>query len=59
MLNTKEHYQLMEMFEKSFRGNRFDKEDKSFWAKGNVYQCGVTNNLFLAYRLGYAFGKVA
>lgn len=39
------------------RSRRLDKEDKSLWAKGNIYQDGMTNELFLAYRKGYGFGK--
>jgi hypothetical protein len=59
MLNNKEHYELIAMFEKEFKGFRLDKEEKSFWSKGNIYQNGETNNMFLAYRKGYSFGKVA
>lgn len=59
MLFSQEHYDLIEMFEKVFRGNRFDKEDKSLWSQGNIYQSGETNNLFLAYRQGYAFGRAS
>jgi len=54
---SREHYELMEMFERQFKGHRLDKEDKSYWPRGNVYQSGETNNLFLAYRLGFAYGK--
>lgn len=57
MLFTKEHEDLMTMFEREFRGHRMDKEEKSMWAKGNVYQSGETNNLFLAYRRGAAYAK--
>ena len=60
MLNTKEHDDLIAMFERerSFidRG-RLDKELKSLWPQGRIYQDGQTNALFLAYRRGYAFGK--
>ena len=52
--HTKEHHDLMLSFERAFRGNRFDREEKSYWARGAVYQCGVTNELFKAYRMGYA-----
>jgi hypothetical protein len=63
VLKSKEHYDLIEMFERdfsrqpSFRG-RFDKEEKALWTGGHIYQDGATNTLFLAYRLGYAYGKV-
>lgn len=56
-LETKEHYDLMAQFEKEFHHRRLDKEDKSMWPKSVVYQNGETNELFLAYRRGYALGK--
>lgn len=55
-LFSTEHYNLMEMFEREFSGFRMDREDKSTWAKGRIYQSGETNNLFLAYRKGVAYG---
>jgi hypothetical protein len=55
-LFSQTHYDLMKMFEREFAGRRLDKEAKEFWAKGNVYQDGAVNDLFLAYRKGYAFG---
>ena len=59
MIDTKEHYDLMAQFERSFRGLRFDREeDKELWKMGYVYQSGETNKLFLAYRMGYSYGKV-
>ena len=59
-IGTKEHYDLIEMFEREYRGEgRFDKEDRSLWPKGNVYQSGEINRLFLAYRRGFAYGKAA
>lgn len=51
---AKEHYDLMIQFEREHSG-RFDKEAKEFWPKGIVYQDGHINELFLAYRRGYAF----
>lgn len=60
MLLDKEHYDLISAFERNplfTRSRRLDKEDKAMWAKGNIYQCGVTNELFLAFRNGYAYGK--
>ena len=57
-LFSKEHYDILEMFEREFKGEgRFDKEAKEFWAKGAVYQDGTINRLFMAYRRGFAFGK--
>lgn len=60
MLLTKEHYDLMKQFEKDFPDKRLDREkDKKIWAKARIYENGETNNLFLAYRLGYSYGKAA
>lgn len=57
MLLTKEHYDLMGQFEREFKHRRTDKEPKAYWPKGVIYQDGHTNELFLAYRRGYAMGK--
>ena len=54
---TREHEELMQNFERSFSHHRLDKEPKDLWAKGNVYQNGGLNALFLAYRQGYALAK--
>lgn len=56
MLNTQEHIDLMTMFEREFKG-RPDRESKEFWPKGRIYQDGQKNELFLAYRKGYALAK--
>lgn len=59
-LTSKEHYDLMAQFEREFSHRRVEKEaDKARWAKGNVYQDGTVNELFLAYRRGYSFGIAA
>lgn len=61
-LNSQAHYDMIEQFERSMKkasnmpSIRTAKEDKSLWAKGNVYQDGMTNQLFLVYRLGHAYG---
>lgn len=58
MLVTKEHIDLVDMFEREHKGCfRFDKETKAMWSRGIVYQDGTANMVFLAYRRGYAFGK--
>lgn len=58
-LHSKEHYDLMEMFEREFKGEgRLDKEPKAIWTDRNIYQDGTINRLFDAYRRGYALGKV-
>jgi len=56
MLKTQEHIDLIAMFEREHNG-RFDKERKELWPMGRIYQDGPLNELFLAYRRGYAFGK--
>ena len=56
-LLDKEHYELISQFEKDYNRYRLDKEDKTLWDKGIIYQNGEVNNLFLAYRLGYTLGK--
>ena len=57
-LFSKAHYDLLEMFEHEFKGEgRFDRETKDLWPKGNIYQNGEINRLFLAYRKGYALGS--
>lgn len=56
MLKTQEHIDLIAMFEREFSG-RFDKESKDLWTMGRIYQDGQLNEIFLAYRRGYAFGK--
>ncbi|HEB29336.1 MAG TPA: hypothetical protein ENI15_00460 [Spirochaetes bacterium] len=57
MLHTKEHYDLMNQFDKEFSYMRLDKEDKKLWGKSIIYEDGETNKLFCAYRHGYVFGK--
>ena len=57
MLKSKEHYDLMAQFDREFRHARLDKESKELWPRGIVYQDGMVNELFLAYRRGYALGK--
>lgn len=49
-----EHYHLMAQFEREHSG-RFDREAKDLWPNGIIYQDGRVNELFLAYRRGYAF----
>ena len=56
MLMSKEHYELIASFERSYK-ERFDKEDKALWPKGVIYQDGRVNDMFLAYRRGYAYSQ--
>lgn len=58
MLGTKEHYELIDQFDRQFKHCRLDKEkDRGLWVKGNVYQDGHVNDLYAAFFKGYAFGK--
>lgn len=57
-LLSKDHYEMMTFFEKTFKGMfRMDREeDKGLWAKGCVYQHGEANAMFKAFRQGVAYG---
>jgi len=57
-LFDEEHNKLIEMFEKEYKGNRLDKENKELWSRCIIYQDANVNNLFLAYRKGYALGVI-
>lgn len=57
MLGTQEHYDVIAMFDREFKGMRLDKEAKDMWKRGHVYQDGQTDALFNAYLRGYALGK--
>jgi len=54
---SKEHYELLQSFEREFKHHRLDKEAKDLWSKGHVFQDGHVNELFLAYRRGAAYGQ--
>lgn len=55
-LKTQEHIDLMAVFEREFNGRK-DKERKDLWPLGRIYQDGQVNELFLAYRKGYALAR--
>lgn len=55
--HTKEHFELMASFERTFKHQQLQRESKEMWARGAVYAHGVTNELFKAYRMGYAEHK--
>jgi len=45
MIGTKEHYDLLNMFERSIaKHHRKEREDKSLWKKGVIYQDGNVPN---------------
>lgn len=55
-IKTLQHYELLEAFERQFSHRRLTRESKDLWTKGVIYQDGLTNDLFLAFRMGYALG---
>jgi hypothetical protein len=57
MLNTQEHADLVTQFERDVKYGPFAKEERAQWARGYIYQNGEVNQRFLAYRMGYAYGK--
>jgi len=62
MLGTQEHIDLLEQFEKALkiapvRSGRLDKEDRSLWMSGQIYQDGEVNALYQLFIHGYAYGK--
>jgi len=57
-IGSKEHYEILEMFEKNFSNHRLDKEPFDLWKKGIIYQNGETNNLYKAFILGYSFARI-
>ena len=57
-IGSKEHYDILEQFERNFSDYRLDREDSSLWKKGQVYQSGQTNALYKAYIVGYSFERV-
>jgi hypothetical protein len=48
-VGTKEHYELMEQFERDYPYLRLDRENGSSWKSGQIYQSGETNNYFKMY----------
>lgn len=57
-ISGREHYELMEFFERTHSHLRLDHEIKDLWSNGNVYQSGEANAIFIAFRKGYELGKV-
>lgn len=56
-IGSKEHYDVLEAFEQRSRGFRLDREEKSMWKKGYVYQSGETNERYRAFLEGYSFAR--
>lgn len=58
MLGTIEHEELIKSFEQEYKQYRLDKEIREWWSKGRIYQDGLVNDLFLAYRKGCSYGRL-
>lgn len=56
-IGSKEHYDILESFERNFSHMRLSKEQKSLWLIGQIYEDGTTNNAYQAYIKGYALGR--
>jgi hypothetical protein len=56
LLFTKEHYEMMEHFEKDAPG-RTNREPKENWSRHMFYENGEVNNAFLAFQRGVAYGR--
>lgn len=64
-VGSKEFYDLINAFEIMMKSKnnllmqitRLDKEDKSQWELGQVYQSGEVNNAFYAFMNGYQWAK--
>ena len=56
-IGSKEHYEIMEQFERDYDCVPLAKEDKSMWKEGYFYQNGDINNLFKAYSKGYSLAR--
>jgi len=53
---TKEHYEIMENFDRRFKVKPA-REPKEMWAKGVIYCDGHVNKDFLLFREGYSLAK--
>lgn len=58
LVGSKEHYNIIEQFEKTYyKHRRLDKEAKEDWVRQIVYQDGMTNELYKAFIAGYSFAR--
>lgn len=55
-IGSKEHYDILKMFEKNYSHMRLDKESAELC--GIVYQDGEVNKLYQSFILGYSFGRL-
>lgn len=61
-IGSKEFYDMMDNFENNknnlpYTGS-FEREDKSMWVRGQIYQDGKTNSFFQCFMLGYQLGRL-
>jgi hypothetical protein len=57
-IGSREHYEMMIEFEKSFPELRLDREPSSEWTRGHIYENGEANLMFKAFSAGYATARV-
>lgn len=57
VLGTKEHYDILDNFEREHGHMRLDREPTDQWSHGHVYQSGETNNAYREYLAGYMLGR--
>jgi len=56
-IKDKEHYELMDAFEKTFKAKQPPRESKDLWHRSIFYCNGKLNNDFVMFRHGYMLGK--
>ena len=57
-IGSKEHYDILDAFDKNYSYMRLDKESKEFWQSGIIYQDGEVNKLYQSFILGYSLGRL-
>ena len=60
-LGSKEFYEMMQDFEKAVstvKSARLDREDKSVWHLGRIYQHGEVNDMFKGFQMGYGIARL-
>ena len=56
-IKEKEHYDLMDAFEKHYKYRDLKREPKDIWHRGAIYCHGEINHEFIVFRDGYVLGK--
>lgn len=56
VLIDEEHHELVSAFEHFYQG-LLDKEERRLWGKGLIYKNSQMNQLFIAFRHGYKYGR--